>query len=367
MIGRAAASTLVLFIALAILHIVPVWSVRYFPTGDGPTHVYNAWLMHGLVTGEAPPNIERAYRIDWRPVPNWTSHAAMALLVAVVSPIVAEKIVVSLILALFLAGAWVLTTTIDPRNDVYAFLAFPFVYAYTLVGGYYNFTLGVALYLFIVAWWWRHRDRATAGSIGVLAALLIVCSFTHAVGTTAACGAIVLLSIVTRRYRQLVAVVPAVVVLAIHSRSEAAAEGAIHLPVRWDAARMLANAEVIRSFDGRQVPIALAVVVVFALLLLYTLIRDRRRPAIVFMLVALAMAVVMFWCPAPKAVRDHLTERLSLFVFLTLAASFVPLERAKRHVLLALLSLLAIANIAIVFQRVRELGGGIERFVRAFA
>ncbi|HEX2120698.1 MAG TPA: hypothetical protein VHL59_03565, partial [Thermoanaerobaculia bacterium] len=201
-----------------------------------------------------------------------------------------------------------------------------------------------------------------------LAALLILCSFTHAVGTMAACGAIVLLSIVTRRrYRQLVAIVPAVILLAIHSRSEAAAEGAIHLPVRWDAARMLANAEVIRSFDGRQVPIALAVAVLFALLLLYTLIRDRRRPAIAFMLAALAMAAVMFWCPAPKPVRDHLTERLSLFVFLTLAASFVPLERAKRHVLLALLSLLAIANIAIVFQRVRELGGGIERFVRAFA
>lgn len=363
---RAAGLTPVLFIALAILHIAPVWSVHYFPTGDGPTHVYNAWVMHGLVTGEAPPNIQRAYRLDWRPVPNWTSHAAMALLIAIVDPIVAEKIVVSLILALFLAGAWVLTTTVDPRNDVYAFLTFPFVYAYTLVGGYYNFTLGVALYLFIVAWWWRHRDRATAGSIGVLTALLILCSLTHAVATMAACGAMVLLSIVARRYRQLIAIVPALIVLAIHSRTEAAVQGAVHLPVRWDAARILANAEVIRSFDGRQVPIALAVAVLFALLLLYSLTRDRWRPAIVLTIVALAMAAVMFWCPAPQAVRDHLTERLSLFVFLTLAASFSPLERAKRHLFLAVVSLLAIANAAIVFQRVRVLGGEIERFVRAF-
>lgn len=185
--------TLPLFIVLAILHVAPVWSVRYLPLGDGPTHVYNAWVLHGLIAGDAPPRIAEAYRVDWRPHPNWTGHVLMALAMAVVPPLIAEKLLVTLIIALMLAGAWLLATAVDPRNDVYAFLAFPFTWAQTLVAGYYNFSLSVALYLIILAIWWRR------GSVLLLAALLIVCNFTHPMAAGLACGSIVLLSLLTRR------------------------------------------------------------------------------------------------------------------------------------------------------------------------
>src|SRR5687767_9683693 len=81
---RAVNRLLILFVALALVVIVPVWSVKYIPAGDGPSHVYNAWVLHGLLTGDAPANIEAAYRIDWRPHPNWTGHAFMALAMFVV-------------------------------------------------------------------------------------------------------------------------------------------------------------------------------------------------------------------------------------------------------------------------------------------
>ena len=50
--GRIVAS---LFVALALVQLVPIWSVHYLPTTDGPEHLYNSWVLHGLVTGTAPP------------------------------------------------------------------------------------------------------------------------------------------------------------------------------------------------------------------------------------------------------------------------------------------------------------------------
>jgi hypothetical protein len=42
--------------------------------------------------------------IDWRPNPNWLGHIVMALLMAIVPPLIAEKTLFSAIVLLFLAG-----------------------------------------------------------------------------------------------------------------------------------------------------------------------------------------------------------------------------------------------------------------------
>src|SRR5205809_5945752 len=83
-----------LYVAVAIVAVIPIWSVRYLPTVDGPSHVYNSWLLRQLLLGAQGP-IAQWFRIDWRPHPNWIGHAVMAALMFVVTPIVAEKIFVS--------------------------------------------------------------------------------------------------------------------------------------------------------------------------------------------------------------------------------------------------------------------------------
>ena len=65
-----------LYIAVAIVTVVPIWCVQYLPTGDGPSHVYNAWILHELLRGTHGP-VAEWFRIDWRPHPNWIGHAAI--------------------------------------------------------------------------------------------------------------------------------------------------------------------------------------------------------------------------------------------------------------------------------------------------
>ncbi len=357
--------TLPLFVLLAALHCVPFWSVHYLPLGDGPSHVYNAWILHGLATGTAPANIEQAYTIDWRPHPNWTGHAFMALAMAIVSPLVAEKLLVTLIFALLFAGAWRFTTAIDPRNDVYAFLVFPFTYTQTLMAGYYNFSLGIGLFLLILSLWWRRRDERRLSTVVVEALLLLLCTFTHPQATVLACAAIGFLSLMTRRWFHLLALIPVAPLLFLFGRTESAGAGLPLQPgIDWEAARILVRLEAMHSLGDGQLPLSVVVGLVFALLILVTLIRAERREANLLAVLALLFAAMMFWLPAPAVTRDLFAHRISAFVFLTLAGWFTP--RAPRRLLLVALITIATANALINFAWIRRLATGLTANVRAF-
>ena len=45
-----------LFFALALAQIVPVWAPVYFPSEDGPEHLYNAWVMREFEPMAAIPS-----------------------------------------------------------------------------------------------------------------------------------------------------------------------------------------------------------------------------------------------------------------------------------------------------------------------
>lgn len=349
------------FLCLALLHLLPLCSVRYLPTGDGPTHVYNAWVLHELLSGDPPPQIARAYRVDWRPHPNWSGHAFMALAMTVVPPLVAEKLLVALIIALMLGGTWFLATSVDPHNDVYAFLAFPFTWTQTLVAGYYNFSLSVALYLIILGVWWRR------GSVTLLAALLVLCNFTHPMAALLACGSIVLLSLLTRRFRHLPALIPTIALLAIFGSTEQSNVAApLQLNIDWNAARILAKIDTLFAFDDRIRPIAITLALIYLGLIVFTLMRERRREQDAIAILALVLIAMMFWIPAAQGTRDLFTGRMPPFVFLILPAWFAPLADRWRSALFAVLSLLAIANAVMAFERVRSLGRAMEQLVRTF-
>lgn len=352
--------TLALFVLLAALQIAPAWSVRYLPTGDGATHIYNAWVLHGLLTDTAPPNIERAYRIDWRPHPNWTGHALMALFIAVVPPLVAEKLLVTLCLALLFFGAWHLATTIDPRSGIHAFFIFPFAWSQTLVAGYYNYSLSVGLFLIILAAWWRRRML-------LVTALLVVCYFTHPMATLLACGAVTLLSLTERRFAHILSIVPVAPLLIFFGGAEQSNVGkALDLHIEWGAARIIGAAEVIQSLDGGQQRfISFGVTALFAILCIVT-IRQRQRADALALLV-LAFAAMMFWLPAPSGTRDLFTQRTSQFLFPVLAAWLTPhLAKRGRIAVAAALSVLSIANLAIVWRHVRIAGADNAHFVSTF-
>lgn len=347
------------FVALALLYVAPVWSTHYVPTGDGPCHLYNAWILKDLLTGDAPPQIARAYEVDWRPHPNWSGHLILAALMIVFPPLVAEKLFVSLIVLTLLGGAWMLATANGREGEPYAFLAFPFVWTQPFVAGFYNYVLSLGLYCIILALWWRRRLVATT-------LLLILCYFTHPVATAYACGAIVLFALLTRRFLHMLCVIPVIPLLLWFARRGPAGEPDF-TTIQWEVLGVLTHAIPVLGFDGRQNAIAFSTSAIFAILIVYTLIRERRFRAVgVFGLAALFYVIALFWVPAGSLARALIRDRTPLLVFLTLLAWFTPrLPRYARIALVTLLTISAAANGAMIIERFRTFGPEVGKIARA--
>src|SRR5690348_8450506 len=110
--------------ALGAAYAAPLWMVGSVPTTDGPSHVYNAWVLLRLLTGTAPPAVRAAFVVDPRPLPNWLTHAALALLMTVMGPRTAEKVLLTVYVALFLYAVRRLAGAVAPERRALAFLAF---------------------------------------------------------------------------------------------------------------------------------------------------------------------------------------------------------------------------------------------------
>ena len=64
---------------LIVLHILPLWVFKYFPSQDGPAHVYNSYVLSAF-HDEDPTRLREYYKLNLTLFPNWSSHAFMSVL-----------------------------------------------------------------------------------------------------------------------------------------------------------------------------------------------------------------------------------------------------------------------------------------------
>src|SRR4051794_12779606 len=89
-------------LGLLAAFLAPVWLLDYFPTQDGPAHLYNAWLLRDFVRPDSP--FREFFEVRTEPVPNWFIQVLLMGLYTVVPPLVAQKVLVSLYVVLFAHG-----------------------------------------------------------------------------------------------------------------------------------------------------------------------------------------------------------------------------------------------------------------------
>ena len=364
-----------LFIALALLQLVPIWSTHYLPTSDGPEHLYNSWVLHDLVTGRATPLIRSYFAVDWRPNPNWLGHLVMAILIAIVPPLIAEKILFSAIVLLFLAGAWIFAGADDPRSHTYAFLAFPFAFHQLLMDGFYNFSLSVAFWMIVAGFWWRRRNRPDARTIAATAGLLVLCYFSHPMSVALAMGSIGLLWLWTLRGRSLrthakhlIAFLPATLLLAWFTAQHV---GKV-LSDRRSLSSLflfLARGQILFSFDPWQMIAGHALFVIFILIGIASIVERRAEARLyteakAFLLLLVCFLLLFFWSPSAFAGGTLLTERMALFVMLATLPCFSPgIAQRGRIAICAVMSLFAIAAVAYHTVHFRQSDRSIRTFV----
>jgi hypothetical protein len=186
-LGRALASARfqMLFLGLVIaVSLLPIWAFEYFPSQDGPIHLYNAGVLRHLL-GPADSIIGRYYEINASPQPTWLIQVVFATLMLVTPALIAEKLlltayVVSLPLSI---GYAVRPSGSSPLLALA--LAFPFVFNFPLYMGFYNFTISLPLLFFTLGYWIRVQGAVRLRSSLVLMSAVFLLYFAHPVSLVA--------------------------------------------------------------------------------------------------------------------------------------------------------------------------------------
>lgn len=353
-----------LYLALAIVSLAPIWSAHYLPTADGPSHVYNSWVLRELVLGHRGV-VTEWYAVDWRPYPNWSGHAVLALLMSVFPPLIAEKLLVSGIVLLFLyamwryAGACALTDDVEASRAV-AFIAFPFAYHLLLQMGFYNFAIGAALYFLVLAAWWEGR------LVGATL-LLLACYFSHALPAMLAVASIALLALLTRRWRGLLVVLPVLPLLAWFLHVRGATLASAHVPA-FGLFDYLRRMWVVLTFDVQQAKLGFTLSSILALLIVMTFLRRRWKwtEGDAFLLVTLLLVVLYARAPAASSGGTMIMERMALFVALSPLVWIAPrLPPRAGAAMVILLTILSLVYTGYLVRRYRGLSRRVTELVRS--
>ena len=165
-------------IVLMVIHLLPVWGFKYFPTQDGASHIYNSYVVKEYHNHENY-RLREVYDLNATVFPNWTSHALLLLLLYIFPPLICEKIVLTLCIGLLPLSLFYFLNGIEKKNMVFGLLGFMYAYNYLLHMGFYNFVLSMSLFFFTLGYWWRVKDKLRLTNIVVIYILLLVTYLTH--------------------------------------------------------------------------------------------------------------------------------------------------------------------------------------------
>ena len=76
----------ILIFVLLVLHVLPLWIFTYFPSQDGPAHIYNAYVLKVFHDAEEGALMRQYYQLNLTLFPNWFTHAFLMLLMYVIPP-----------------------------------------------------------------------------------------------------------------------------------------------------------------------------------------------------------------------------------------------------------------------------------------
>ncbi len=144
-----------LFYVVVLGFASPLLFQSFFPTNDGPAHLYNSNLIGHYLSNSRVVN--RLFEFNSYIEPNWIGHFLLILLKGICSGPLAEKAMAALCMILLPLSLRSLIRTFNPENAYLAWLSIPFGYNFMLLLGFYNFCLGVAFLLFALSFLVRNK------------------------------------------------------------------------------------------------------------------------------------------------------------------------------------------------------------------
>ncbi|HEY8182910.1 MAG TPA: hypothetical protein VII32_11765, partial [Thermoanaerobaculia bacterium] len=263
--------------------LLPIWIFRYFPTQDGPSHLYNAFVLSHYF--DASSVVTHAYFVlNARLFPNWTTYVLMALLARILPPLIVQQIILSLCVIAIPAAVIYLQKSFKPAADATALLGVLLAFSYIFFMGFFNFIVGAALFIFTTGFFWRRRNTRY---IYALYAFLIVIYLSHGLAFAATLMAISILAVTERRWRVLLELTPAYVIFIVDALARTSGKPIFHT-FMWHIRQVPA------FFAAGHIVVAWARTALVAVGIIYAI---WRRSASEMALVSAALLIAYFVMP----------------------------------------------------------------------
>ncbi len=373
----------ILICTLSILHISPVWVFKYFPSQDGPAHVYNSYVL-SVFHDEDSTRLQEYYKLNLTLFPNWLAHICMSLLMKIFPPLIAEKILLSAIIGLFPLSLFYFIGAVCKGKDLLGFVGFLFSDHYLLHMGFYSFSISVPLFFFALGYFMKHKEDLNLEKIAILNLLCLLIYFSHILSFLLLILSLTLLTITSFRRKPkrvvalLVCMLPLYFIMANYLLTNISTDSkGIELKWErfsdWKAWDYLLSTKSLMSFtDAHLIPTRL-VGIMLGMLLGVTLYKRIRQKRILsqesqFLLLFGVFAVFYFIMPGGMASGGWINDRVNLFMFpVLLPFLFVDYHKYIKRGIVVVMIILSISRLAINFRyyypmdrNMKEYTSGIE-------
>ncbi len=351
-----------LFAIGSVAALLPVWLVHYPPVTDLPNHLLGAFTVVHL--HDPAYDFARHFTVNLTPRSGILGHYLMIVLLrAGISPLLTEKIYMSLILLIAPWGVWWLLVQLRGRRDgtLIALFSLFLGYNWCFNMGFASFSLSVGLFTWGLAAWYRYRQAVWAEAIawcpaiwaGLLTALLAIAAYLahlQGAGTLLAAAGLLSLADLRRPKRWLLLWLPFLplflFLIWITASGQSSTDAIIGTPfIVWaPLSRKLsefASGIVLRSFSPRREEILLALPLLIYLILLERGLRYRGLTRWVWP--ALFAVAAFFLLPIGLWVPFYIYQRMYLFaIWLGLPLLWIPQSKQGRLVVTAVLLICAL-------------------------
>jgi len=165
------------FLLLVLLHLLPVLLLEFFVTHDGPSHVYNTYIIKRLLLGDELTS--RFFLLNPQPVPNWLGHALLIFFNFFFAGNISERILIVLYITALPLSFRYLMLTLNKDAAWVSYLIFPFIYSLLFYLGFYNFCIGMPLLFYSLAFLLRSGTDFDLRTWLLLAFLGLLMYFSH--------------------------------------------------------------------------------------------------------------------------------------------------------------------------------------------
>lgn len=166
------------FYFFLILNLLPVLCFKFFPTVDGPAHLYNSKIIVELFANSNSP-INQYFSFNTTINPNWSGHFILSTSLKLFPAFIAEKIILLIYLLGLPLSIRSLLNTYKINNKYLIYFIFPFTYSYLFYFGFYNFNIGLVFLFYGISYWIRYCETLNFKRILLLTALSLAICMSH--------------------------------------------------------------------------------------------------------------------------------------------------------------------------------------------